>query len=332
MNKEIFSHSKKELQEIKLMNVVLCLSVVMIHLTASPLGTLRKDSIWFFVIFLINKGLCFCVPAFLFLSGFKLYQKYQGEKINLKTFWYGRIKKIVVPYIIAFLVYFLYYFLKSWINLKELPQYFFLGTLVAHFYYIVIAIQAYFIFPWIQKGFRKWDKLLLIVSLLSTILFQNFIYFPYSDRAIVSYLFYFVLGMFLAKYPQWIQKFKKEYCMVFGIIAVLHILFSYLSIIGKMQYRGAPLINIIYVIFAILVLYNSCAWITKKIKKEKILLERINQNSYLIYLYHILLLQILQNEIFCYLNLSIKYQFIFSCMVIYCVIVIFSMAKKPPHR
>ena len=120
--------------------------------------------------------------------------------------------------------------------------------------------------------------------------------------------------------------------MVFGIIAVLHILFSYLSIIGKMQYRGAPLINIIYVIFAILVLYNSCAWITKKIKKEKILLERINQNSYLIYLYHILLLQILQNEIFCYLNLSIKYQFIFSCMVIYCVIVIFSMAKKPPHR
>ena len=145
MNKEIFSHSKKELQEIKLMNVVLCLNVVMIHLTASPLGTLRKDSIWFFVIFLINKGLCFCVPAFLFLSGFKLYQKYQGEKINLKTFWYGRIKKIVVPYIIAFLVYFLYYFLKSWINLKELPQYFFLGTLVAHFYYIVIAIQAYFI-------------------------------------------------------------------------------------------------------------------------------------------------------------------------------------------
>ena len=328
LSKENPTSPKKECQEIKLMNVILCFSVVLIHLTAGPLGGLRKDSIWFFLIFLINKGLCFCVPAFLFLSGFKLYRRYQGETMDKKTFWYGRMKKIVIPYVISFLIYCLYYSWKKWINLREIPEYFFLGTLVAHFYYIIIAIQAYFIFPWLQKAFQKWDKLLLMISLFSTIVFQNFIYFPYSDRAIVSYLFYFVLGMFLAKYPEWIQRYKKENYGLFGIVAFLHLLFSYLSTIGKMQYIGAPLINIIYVTLATFVLYNVCIWIEKKTKKKNLLLESINQNSYFIYLYHILILQLLQNEIFCYFNLSIRYQFILSLVATYSVIIVFAVFKK----
>ena len=75
-----------KLKEINFMNVILCFSVVMIHLTASPLATLRKDSIWYLIIFIINKALSFCVPAFIFLSGFKLYNKYKEEKINIKKY------------------------------------------------------------------------------------------------------------------------------------------------------------------------------------------------------------------------------------------------------
>ena len=76
-----------KLKEINLMNVILCFSVVMIHLTSSPLAVLRKDSILYLIIFIINKGLCFCVPAFIFLSGFKLYSKYKEEKIDVKKFF-----------------------------------------------------------------------------------------------------------------------------------------------------------------------------------------------------------------------------------------------------
>jgi len=82
-----------KLKEISLMNVILCFSVVMIHLTSSPLAVLRKDSIWYLIIFMINKGLCFCVPAFIFLSGFKLYGKYKDEKIDIKRFFLRKIKK-----------------------------------------------------------------------------------------------------------------------------------------------------------------------------------------------------------------------------------------------
>ena len=242
----------------------------------------------------------------------------------------GRIKKIVIPYIISFFVYFLYFLNKDWIDLKYIAEYFLLGTLVAHFYYIIIALQSYLIFPIIQRMFIKYDKLLLIFSLICTIIFQAFISFKYSDRFIGAYIFYFVFGMFLAKYMKKtnLNKILKQYIIPFGIIAFLHIYFSYMSNIGKLQYSGSALINIVYVTLAIMIIFAICTLITKKSRKLNGLVEVIDENSYYIYLYHILIMHLLQNEILSYFNLSIRYRFMISVIFVYLIIIISCIIKR----
>ena len=80
-----------KLKEISLMNVLMCFSVVTIHLTSNPVTLLRHDSFWYLIMFIINKFFTFAVPAFVFLSGFKLYNKYKDNKIDLKQFYTRRL-------------------------------------------------------------------------------------------------------------------------------------------------------------------------------------------------------------------------------------------------
>lgn len=139
---------KRELSKgITLMNMLLCFCVVAIHLTSIPLSQLAPDSFAYILVFAANKVLCFSVPAFIFLSGFKLYSGYGNRKMNLGKFYLRRVTKIVIPYVIAVLVFFVYFYAKKWVVAASLPEYIFLGTLVAHFYYVVIAVQLYVLFP-----------------------------------------------------------------------------------------------------------------------------------------------------------------------------------------
>ena len=319
-----------KLKQVNLMNVLLCSSVIMIHLTSSPLAVLNKESFWYLIIFILNKSLCFCVPAFLFLSGFKLFNKYKDENIDIKRYATGRIKKILIPYAISLGIYFVYFLIKDWIDLNNLVEYFLLGTLVAHFYYVIIALQCYVFFPLIKMIFEKYDKWILLFSLLSTILFQTFVYFRYSDRFIGAYVFYFVFGMFFAKYSNKINttKLLKGLIIPFGVIACIHIGLSYLSNIGKYIYLSSGLINIIYVTLAILVLYSICTIIYNNKEKQSKFIEIINADAYYIYLYHILLMHILQNEILCYFNLSIGHRFAISVIVVYFVIISICLLKN----
>lgn len=79
---------KRELSKgITLMNMLLCFCVVAIHLTSIPLSQLAPDSFAYILVFAANKVMCFSVPAFIFLSGFKLYSGYGNRKMNLGKFY-----------------------------------------------------------------------------------------------------------------------------------------------------------------------------------------------------------------------------------------------------
>lgn len=204
-----------------------------------------------------------------------------------------------------------------------------MGTLVGHFYYVIIAIQAYLIFPLLQKLFKKYDKILLLISLVSTIVFAKFIFFSYSDRFIGTYILYFVLGMFFAKYN---KKFvNKKYAIIslvsFLLIGVAHLSLSYLANMGMFKYKISAIINIIYVISATIALYNGCKLCYKTSKLDN-LVNPINKDSYYIYLYHSLIIFILQNEIFTKYYLTIKYKFIISTIVLYSMIFICCYLKN----
>jgi len=205
-----------------------------------------------------------------------------------------------------------------------------MGTLVAHFYYIIIALQAYLIFPILQRLFVKYDKLLLVFSLISTILFQAFISFKYSDRFIGAYIFYFVFGMFFSKYIEKIKinKLLKLIIIPFGITALSHIFFSYKANIDNFHYGCSALVNIIYVTLAIIVMFAICTLLSSKSKKLNESVESIDKNSYYIYLYHILIMHLIQNEILIHFNLTIRYRFIISVIFVYLIIIISCFIKR----
>lgn len=320
-----------KLKEINFMNVFLCFSVVLIHLTASPVTSLRHDSIWYLLFFVINKLLTFAVPGFIFLSGFKLHNKYKDNPIDIRTFYSGRFKKILIPYIVAFLIYFVFYKLLNLVLLKEFLPALLLGTLAAHFYYIIIALQFYLIFPLLNKLFNKYDKLLLVLSLISTFIFNQFVHFPYSDRFFGTYIFYFVLGMFLTKINSSIN--KKHLVIlstVFIPITLIHIYFSYKMSLGGFWYKPSGIGQVIYVSLACIVIYNLCLCF-KNVKIEKTV-NFIEPHTFYIFLYHILFMNILDFVIYPHFNLSIKYKFLISSIIIFSIILGYCCLKNRIQR
>lgn len=321
---------KKVYTSVTLINVFLCLAVVMIHLTASPVTELKKDSIWYTLIFIVNKLLQFSVPAFIFLSGFKLYNAYGNKKIDLKKFFSDRLKKIIVPYIISVLVYFVYYYIKKWVSIRNLPQYILLGTLVAHFYYIIIAVQFYMIFPLLKNFFNKSAAAVTLLSLLCTFCFNKIFYFTYSDRFAGTYIFYFVLGMVFAKHKYCFKNNGFCFSIVAGYIitAIVHISLSYMASLGKTIYSLAPVVHIIYVSSATAAIYCIFSRLSARLEAINGFFESFGNVSYNVYLYHLLVMLILQHDIFPNFYLTIKDKFAISFVVVYSLIFAYAYLDK----
>lgn len=320
-----------KLKQINFMNVFLCFSVVLIHLTASPVTSLRHDSIWYLLFFILNKFLTFAVPGFIFLSGFKLHNKYKEKEIDTKNFYKGRLKKIVIPYIVTFFIYFAFYKILNLTMWEEFFPALLLGTLAAHFYYIIIAIQFYLIFPLLNKFFKSHDKILLLLSFVSTVIFNQFIHFPYSDRFFGTYIFYFILGMFFAKICTSLNKKHLRISLsLFIPITLIHIYFSYKMSLGNFWYKPSGIGQVLYVSIACILIYNIC-FLIKNVILEK-LVNFIQPHTFEIFLYHILVINFLDFIIYPYFNLSIKYKFIITNVALFFVIFAYCYVKNYFNR
>ena len=323
---------KGNIKAITLMNALLCFCVVAVHLTSWPLAELNNDSLWYILLFILNKLLHFSVPAFIFLSGFKLFNKYNTEKIEIKRFFLGRFKKIVVPYVICVLIYFVYFYSKAWVSLKELAQYVFLGTLSAQFYYVVIAVQFYLLFPTLKVLFNKSPILVTILSLVCTICCQQYLHFNYSDRFFGTYIFYFVFGMLASVYREKISKMLLPSIAISVIAGIVHTRFSYMSSTGKLFYQYAHIVNLIYVTFAVIALYGICIYLCEKCDAIYRLSAVLSAVSYDVYLYHVLPIAVLQYDIFPRLDLTVKSEFAVSSVVVFSVIFMYAFLKKMFNR
>lgn len=317
---------KNVFKEITLMNAILCLCVVMIHLTSAPVENFSSGSIPHILAFSVNKSLCFCVPAFIFLSGFKLYANYGDSKIDLMRFWSGRLQKIVIPYIIAVLVYFICFYFKRTVNFKDLPMHILLGTLVAHFYYIIIAVQAYLLFPFLKTLFNKWPLAVLILSFVCTAVFNQFIFFTYRDRFIGTYIFYLILGMAFAKYRVY-EKGKPLFITAFMSAMIVgggHFWFLYTAITKEFMYRYANLITVVYVSLAIVSVYGICLKLINALPRTYTLGKKLSAVSYNVYLYHFIVIFIFQYNIFPRLELSVATEFYICATCLYGMIFAYS--------
>ena len=324
-----------KLKNISLMNIFMCFCVVMIHLTSMPVSSLNHESKWFVVFSAINSFLRYAVPAFVFLSGYKLYNRYKDEKIDLKKFYLSRIKKIVLPYIICYTIYYLYFLNKGWIEASSYFRGLLLGNLSAQFYYIIFTIQLYLLFPLIIKIFKKAPQVTLFASLLITLAFFQFSKFEYAYLLFTSWLVYFIFGMYVAR-----VKKEKVNLKCFTLEAIIFIVCSILVIIS--QYRAA-ISNVSFEyygsLFIVYALYGSVFFLDlfnivgkRESKLQDGIIRLFDANTYDIFLYHILFMNICQYEFLSGKNLSLGAQFAITTVFTGVLIILWCLTKNCLHK
>lgn len=135
--------------------------------------------------------------------------------------------------------------------------------------------------------------------------------------------------MLFAKYRIY-EKINKIYVagiVGFVITAIIHLTLSYMALSGKIIYRYAEIVNMVYVTFSIIVMYSSFI----KLGKNNVIYkfaDIISNSSYNIYLYHIMIIFILQYDIFPRFDLSIRNEFAISFFVVYSLIILYSFLQK----
>lgn len=193
---------QRKLSEISSFEVILCLSVVMIHILSESVSSYDKGTILSFLSFSASKMLTFVVPAFMISAGIKFAHKFENTSFNYFTFLRGRITKIYLPYVIFTILHYLYFvFYRKYFDfdIYKLLTYIKYGSIVAPFYFIALIMQFYILSPVIMMFCRIIPSNLgiLIAAVINILSIKYWGGFKYGDRIFTAYLLYWIIGCYI---------------------------------------------------------------------------------------------------------------------------------------
>lgn len=179
-------------------------------------------------IFLYRTTYSFHMPLFFFISGLL---SNTDKELDLKKFYKGKLKRLVIPYLFINLVdFFPRTLFPQFVNseFSGIKEIIFYGTKISWFVYTLFII--FMIFPFLDKYILKKDNyylfglLLIILNYLK--IFENIEIF--SLKAVVNYLLYFYIGYIIKPfYKEKIKNGVGSKNLTFLIISVVFLSFSY---------------------------------------------------------------------------------------------------------
>lgn len=206
---------RPRLAELDFVRAIAAISVVVIHVTASPIAYGRRGSLSMLFYMGANQLARFSIAAFVFITGVVLFYNYPADKpLPYFQFIRKRLTYIFIPYLIWSIIYTTAKIIITRgsyrptlaVFAKDLA----LGNTFYHLYFIILIFQAYLLFPLILKLVRacKGHELLLVAvtflgyallmqhsqsgyqphSALMTFIWQ------YNDRNLFWWSFYLILG------------------------------------------------------------------------------------------------------------------------------------------
>ena len=308
--------SVKKKTELDILNVFLCVLVVFIHAASEAVTGLPASAPMFLPVCVLWKAATVAVPGFLFVSGIKLGLSLKNQNKNYISFLGNKLLKIYLPYAVYVLLYYLYFVSEQYFEFEfsALFSYIFIGDLTAHFYYIVILMQFFILMPilkqWVEKAHPAF---LLTTSLLITILFGQFlpdilraisggtINLEYNDRIFTSYLFYYVFGMLAGhKYNAFLAFLKENKKGVIGFGVFVLLLNTVLYGIERTSgtYFGfAYLLQTVYCVGVLPLLMLITVSLSKGKAFESKWFQTANGATYSVYLLHLLVMFIINDNI-----------------------------------
>lgn len=301
------AHSRR-LEELSILNVLFCMLVVLIHVLAHAVVSLDKAG-WQYALVLVPQRLAFVsVPGFFFLSGVKLALPRETPQ-RLGEYYLGRLKNLLLPYLLAAAVYYLFFVAIGWYPFSpaQFARETALGTLSAQFYFLIALAQFILLTPLFRWLGRRYHPAVLLplalgITWLSSIYFNSILQlfnpssaFPYGDRVFTSYLVYYLAGCCAgARYDRFPALLAENRSLLTAAALFFGAADSAISVLAFSGRRAAPyleLVHTLYILSAILALHG---W---AIRHKAILqgaggrlLRAVDRASYLIYLYHCLVI------------------------------------------
>ena len=294
--------------ELPWLNLAFCAMVLWSHCSAHPITHLDRGSWQFMLVYLLQRLSFVSVYGFFLLSGLKLTLPRRTIP-SLPAYWRGRGKSIFLPYLLAVFLYYIWfvyclrYFPFSW---RDLAGYAVRGDLSSHFYFVIGLFQFVLLAPVLRWLAGRWSPLLLLPFALGITwtcaryfpdmirLFWPQFSFRYTDRIFLTYLFYYLAGCCIGRqYESFISLLKDNR----SLILTLFVLFAggdlALSALNVSGIRSVPFleeIHMLYLMGAILACFLAAAYLPQKLPGW---LAQVDRASYLIYLYHCLVISAL---------------------------------------
>lgn len=317
--------------ELSRLNILFCLMVIWIHIASQAVSNLDPAS-WQFALVFIPQRLAFVsVPAFFFLSGLKL-TLFSNRHKDLKSYWFSRIRTILLPYILAVAVYYLYFWNHHYFpfSLADFGGYLVRGDLSSHFYFVVTLVQFTVLTPLFLWLARRFDPVVVLpfalgVTWLSSLYLQAIlatafpgVTFAYGDRVFLSYLIYYLAGCYAGQfYSKFLELLERNAPLLVTLAIVFTLwdgLASWLSFSGRRKIPYLELVHTLYILSGILVLFLLVTRYRFPLSRLGISVDRA---SYLIYLYHCLAVVIFNDQMVCLGIDSTGVQLVLRILVVY---------------
>lgn len=139
----------KRRTELDILRTLAMIAVIVIHLCATTLKTIKVDSnLWLFLN-CVHSSITWCVPVFVLISGY-LFLKPE-KAISIRDIYGKYIKHIAICFIFWSAVFQLYYFLfaKNGLNWKGIISELLIGPYP--FWYLYMLVGLYMIVPFLRK-------------------------------------------------------------------------------------------------------------------------------------------------------------------------------------
>ena len=306
--------------EIDVLKALAIGAVILIHTTSTSFQFYPPNSKTWITLVSIDQILRFSVPLFVALSGYLLALKYLQNPLSLKEFFKRRVFRIFPPYLFWTLIIFLYLRLLTQEPNPHFPlwEIILLGKADYHLYFVPMIFQLYLLFPLILKAYKKSFQITLFSALaiqsafytITTLAGLNLIKFNFKfDDQLqyilpITWIFYFVLGIFLAdsSLSKKVQKTTKFISLSFLLGGLILSIADTLSTFGLTQNLNIATRSTRFPVL----IYATGAISTAFVYKDLLLkiprhifstLKWFGQRSYSIYLLHTIVLRIAYERI-----------------------------------
>ncbi len=224
---------KQRLTELDFIRAIAAISVVVIHVTASPIAFGRRGSLPMLFYIGANQLARFSIAAFVLITGVVLFYNYPVDRpIRYGEFIRKRLTYIFIPYLLWSIG---YTAAKVIITrggyrpaLGAFARDLALGNTFYHLYFIILIFQAYLLFPLILKlvrAFKGYELPFIIVTFIAYgLLMQHSQYghyqpqsslmkfiWQYRDRNLLWWSFYLIAGGVMADHWQSVMTWLKRH-------------------------------------------------------------------------------------------------------------------------